>query len=210
MLEAQGLACIRGRRSLFTGLDLAVAPGQLLRITGENGSGKTSLLRILCGLLAPAAGEVTWNGVPVARDREEFHRALTYIGHAAGLKDELTPVENLAFAATLAGQPVQSGAIRNALQRFGVLHCAGLPVRSLSQGQRRRVALARLILAGAASLWILDEPFTALDSAAVDHLEGLITTHVTQGGMVVLTTHLEVAFTAGVIVVDLGSRTTRA
>lgn len=209
MLETFELSCTRGSRLLFDQLDLSIRPGQLIRIAGENGSGKTSLLRILCGLLPPTHGSVTWNGTTISRQREEYHRALAYIGHASGLKDELTPAENLAFSCALAGQPADVTTIRHALSLFGVLRCAALPVRNLSQGQRRRVALARLALARTASLWILDEPFTALDVAAVANLEALIAGHVAAGGMAVLTTHQEVSFSSAVTVVELGGRTGR-
>ena len=177
-------------------MHFSVLPGQLLRIGGENGSGKTSLLRILCGLLPPAEGEVRWHGEAITLKRDEFHREMTYIGHANGLKDDLTASENIEFASTLAGTRASSLAIRDALDRFGIAHCARLPVRHLSQGQRRRVALARLALPNHASLWVLDEPFTALDAGAVTILDQLLANHVADEGMVVLTTHQEVAFSA--------------
>jgi heme exporter protein A len=198
MLEADRLECVRGDRTLFRGLSFSVAPTQLLHLAGANGSGKTSLLRILCGLLSPAHGEIRWDGHPIASAslREEYAARLLYIGHANALKDELTALENLEIGGTLAGRQCTPKAALDALDELGVGRCAHLPVRALSQGQRRRVSLARLALrsmdAGnenGARLWILDEPFAALDTAAVAHLEHLIFRHVTAGGMAVLTTH---------------------
>lgn len=196
MLEADRLECVRGERTLFRGLSFSVAPTQLLHLAGANGSGKTSLLRILCGLLSPVQGEVRWNGRPIASLREEYAAELLYVGHANALKDELSALENLEIGGTLAGRRCTARAAQEALEELGVGRCAQLPVRALSQGQRRRVSLARLALrsmgAGTengARLWILDEPFAALDTAAVAHLEQLIVGHVTGGGMAVLTTH---------------------
>jgi len=199
MLEAHRLECTRGERTLFRGLSFSVAPAQLLHLGGANGAGKTSLLRILCGLLSPAHGEVRWDGQAIAGAREEYAEQLLYIGHANALKDELTALENLRIGAVLAGRRCTRDAALGALEELGVGRCAQLPVRALSQGQRRRVSLARLALGAraaqaldsgrAARLWILDEPFAALDAAAVAHLENLINAHVEGGGMVVLTTH---------------------
>jgi len=193
MLEADRLECVRGDRTLFRGLSFSVAPTQLLHLAGANGSGKTSLLRILCGLLSPVHGEVRWDGQPISSLREEYAARLLYIGHANALKDELTALENLEIGGTLAGRQCTAKAALDALDELGVGRCAHLPVRTLSQGQRRRVSLARLALGAgnenAARLWILDEPFAALDAAAVAHLEHLILRHVTTGGMAVLTTH---------------------
>lgn len=199
MLEAYRLECTRGERTLFRGLSFSVAPAQLLHLAGANGAGKTSLLRILCGLLLPAHGEVRWGGRPIAAMREEYASHLLYIGHANALKDELTALENLEIGGTLAGRRSTKDVAFAALEELGVGRCAHLPVRALSQGQRRRVSLARLALGAGgggengAALWILDEPFAALDTAAVAHLENLIATHVTAGGMVVLTTHQPMA-----------------
>jgi heme exporter protein A len=211
MLQANDLACVRGERALFARVSFALAAGQLLRIAGANGSGKTSLLRILCGLLTPTEGEVRWNDEPVSALREEFRRKLVYVGHPNGIKDDLTPLENLDTAATLAGLAPDRAAQRAALDAFGLKHCAALPARHLSQGQRRRVALARLVLASAVPLWILDEPFTALDAQALGLVAQLIAKHLAHGGMVVLTTHLEVAINAvQVVLVDLDLQARRA
>jgi heme exporter protein A len=196
MLEAVGLECVRGERTLFSGVEFTVERGALLRVAGANGSGKTSLLRIVCGLTPPARGEVRWDGRNVRASREEYARELVYIGHANALKDDLTARENLLIACALAGLRPGVAAADDALERFGVGRCAMLPARVLSQGQRRRTALARLALSAAAPLWVLDEPFTALDVAAVADLETLIGAHLDGGGSVVLTTHQEVAIAA--------------
>jgi heme exporter protein A len=197
VLEASELELERGGRRLFRGLSLALAPGELLRVAGANGSGKTTLLRILCGLLAPQAGEVRWQGTPIRRLREEFSRQLLYLGHAPAVKDELTAAENLSIACTLAGAPAAPGAVREALEAYG-LPSADVPVRRLSQGQRRRAALARLLLSAAVPLWLLDEPFTALDAAAARFTGELIAQHVARGGAAVYTTHQDAAISAAV------------
>ncbi len=193
MLEALDLECVRGERRLFSGLSFTVSSGQLVHLSGENGSGKTSLMRILCGLHTPYNGSVRWKGRPIASLDEDYHRDLVYVGHLNGIKDELTPLENLAIATTLSGISADADRRFDALSAFGVAACADLPVRYLSQGQRRRVALSRLALADDRPLWILDEPFNALDSAAVAQLRQLLSAHVGGGGMVVLTTHLDLA-----------------
>ena len=196
MLEAVDLQCVRGERTLFSGLDFALARGELLRVAGENGSGKTSLLRIVCGLTPPAHGEVRWEGSNIRSLKEEYAKQLVYVGHANALKDDLTARENLTIGSQLAGLDVPPRAAEDALERFGVGHCAMLPARVLSQGQRRRVALSRLALSSAVPLWVLDEPFTALDVKAVEDLQSLIGAHVGRGGSIVLTTHQEVAIAA--------------
>ena len=186
MLEATELECERGGRTLFRGLSFALRNGESLRIAGANGSGKTSLLRILCGLLTPSQGEVRWKGTRIQRLAEEYARHLVYIGHAAALKDDLTPFENLDVASRLAGARVHPDALRWALSTLAV---PDLPVRKLSQGQRRRAVLARLLLAESVPLWLLDEPFAALDAAASSYVEELIARHLAAGGSVAYTTH---------------------
>ena len=186
MLEAVDLECARGGRALFRGLSFSVEGGALLRIAGANGSGKTSLVRILCGLLTPNAGEVRWKGEPIQSLKEEYARHLVYLGHAAAVKDELSAAENLEFACTLAGLALSRNDIDRALGRMGVPDQA---LKRLSQGQRRRAALARLALSGAVPLWLLDEPFTALDGAAAELTRELIREHVARGAAVVYTTH---------------------
>lgn len=204
-LAAHRLTCVRGERTLFENVNLQVGSGQVLRVKGPNGSGKTSLLRILCGLATPAEGEIRWNDRPIRSSREEFHRDLAYIGHLPGAKDDLTALENLQVAATFAGVPADAAACESALARFGIADHADYPLKHLSAGQRRRVALGRLALAASIPLWILDEPFNALDVAAVEHLSALIGAHVAGGGIAVMTTHMEVAI-PGVetLAVDLG------
>ncbi len=193
MLEALRIECVRGERRLFHDLSFSVGRGQLVHVSGTNGRGKTSLLRILCGLHTPYSGSVHWKGSPIGSTAEEFHRDLCYVGHLNGMKEELTPLENLVISTTLAGARANETLLLAALDTFGIEDCADLPVRHLSQGQRRRVALARLALASASPLWILDEPFNALDSAAVVKLQRLLAKHVQAGGMIVMTTHLDLA-----------------
>ncbi|MFH1605331.1 MAG: cytochrome c biogenesis heme-transporting ATPase CcmA [Pseudomonadota bacterium] len=208
MLEAHRLECTRGERRLFHELSFRLGRGQLLRVAGANGSGKTSLLRIMCGLLAPSAGELRWQGKPIRSEREEYCRNLLFVGHLNALKDDLTALENLQFAAALGGMSADARRMFAALERFGVAHCADLPTKILSQGQRRRVALAKLALSAAVPLWILDEPFSALDVRAVAELERLLEAHIAAGGMVVLTTHQEVQVVAHAVMrVDLDLHT---
>jgi heme exporter protein A len=197
VLEASDLELERGGRRLFRGLSLALAPGELLRVAGANGSGKTTLLKILCGLLLPQAGAVRWQGTPIRRLREEYSRQLLYLGHAPAVKDELTAAENLGIACTLAGAPAAPQALREALDAYG-LPAGEVPVRRLSQGQRRRAALARLLLSTAVPLWLLDEPFTALDAAAARFTGELIAQHVARGGAAIYTTHQDAAISAAV------------
>lgn len=193
MLETVDLECVRGERLLFAGLALRAEGGTCLHVAGENGAGKTSLLRILCGLLTPTRGEVRWKGQEIRALREEFWQDLAYVGHANGVKDDLTAIENLQFANALGGRRAPPARVAEALQALGLAGFEQSQARWLSQGQRRRIALARLFLADAAPLWILDEPFTALDVRGVAVLTQLIGEHLRRGGLVVLTTHQEVA-----------------
>jgi heme exporter protein A len=196
MLEASQLECARGSRTLFSGVGFSLAPGALLRVTGANGRGKTTLLRALCGLLLPAAGEVRWKGERIRTLREEYWSDLLYVGHANALKDDLTPEENLAFACGIAGRAAPRERIHAALARFGIAGRERLPVRALSQGQRRRAALARLAVGTTQPLWILDEPFAALDAAGSELVQSLAGEHLARGGIVVLTTHQDARITA--------------
>lgn len=200
MLEARDLDCERGGRKLFGGLSFSLAAGALLRIAGANGSGKTSLLRILCGLLAPSAGEVRWKGEGIAALREEFSRQLVYLGHAPAVKDDLTPAENLDITCRLAGVPF---AARDLVLALDALAVPDRPVRKLSQGQRRRAALARLALSATVPLWLLDEPFAALDASASARVEALVREHVARGGAVAYTTHQATGLDAAARVIEL-------
>jgi len=190
VLEATELECERGGRRLFRSLSFSLAAGELLHVVGPNGSGKTSLLRILCGLLSPSSGSVSWEGAEIRRLREEYSKQLVYIGHAPAVKDDLTAAENLAITCGLAGLAVSSRAVQDALDRFG-LPRDRVPARQLSQGQRRRAALARLALSEPLPLWLLDEPFAALDASAIGLVEALIDAYVARGGSVVFTSHQE-------------------
>jgi heme exporter protein A len=189
VLDVQDLEARRGRRVLFSGLGFAARPGQLLRVAGPNGAGKTTLLRMLVGLTTPTAGQVRWLGQPLAPQREDFHRALAWIGHAASLKDDLSAIENLEAIATLAGDTATRAELAAALAEAGLKGRERLPARVLSAGQRRRVVLARLALPVRRALWVLDEPFNALDTAATEWLAGLVRAQLAQGGIVALTSH---------------------
>ena len=188
-LQARALACERGGYRLFEGVEFALSEGQALWLAGGNGSGKTSMLRLLAGLGLPAEGEVLWRGQPVRELREDFHRQLLYCGHAAGIKDDLAAWENVACSAALAGHRICRAQAEAALARAGLDAIAAVPAHSLSQGQRRRISLARLYLDPLPPLLLLDEPFTALDVRAVQALGERISAHLDSGGIVVYTTH---------------------
>jgi heme exporter protein A len=192
MLSAHELACERGERLLFKNLDIELGNGEALLVRGGNGHGKTSLLRILCGLSVPAAGVVRWRGEPISRAHEQYGREMAYLGHANGIKDDLTPVENLRLAAALGGRALELDAAVSALEKVGLARCLDIPARVLSFGQRRRVALAGLMTAGAL-LWILDEPLTGLDVHGVAMVEQMIRDHVLAGGLAIMTTHQPLA-----------------
>jgi len=195
-LQVRNVGCTRGDAELFTGLNFSLGAGEALRVAGGNGSGKTSLLRILSGLAQPASGEVCFNGRDIRRMRDAYCAGLLYLGHVNGVKDELLAWENLAMSARLAGQRLDCDAACELLAMLGLERSAELPTRALSQGQKKRVALARLWLQPARALWILDEPFTALDAGAVTQLCGRIDAHLLDGGMLVYTTHQEMALQA--------------
>ena len=196
MLETTRLDCVRGERHLFRALSFRLMPGELLSLQGRNGSGKTSLLRMLCGLLPPAGGEIRWRNEPIGKLGEDYRRELCFLGHQNAIKEELTPLENLMASARLADETLEEGAALDALETLGLAGREDLACRYLSQGQKRRVALARLVNERRA-LWLLDEPFVALDTAAVDLVAGLIGAHLQRGGLAVLTTHQAVDIPAG-------------
>jgi heme exporter protein A len=186
-LEVRDLGCVRGGRRLFRHVNFTLEPGKLLQVDGANGSGKTTLLRILAGLAEPAEGEVRVNGETLSEARNEFLQDVAYLGHAHGLKPDLSPLENLAYAVALnRARPGVSP--HETLRALGLERREHLPCRRLSEGQRRRTALARL-LCTQARLWLLDEPFTAVDRHGVIEIKRILRDHVAAGGMAALTTH---------------------
>jgi heme exporter protein A len=193
LLEARALACKRGRRLLFADLHLQLQPGTITWLRGTNGSGKTSLLRLLAGLSTPTEGQVLWNGVPLTQAGDQARQGILYISHANALKDDLSLLEALAFLAQLAGIGGARAGAAQALAQLGLQAQQHLAVRLLSQGQRRRGALARLALDDQPRTWLLDEPYDALDTASTQVLSDLITTHAARGGAVLLTSHQAVA-----------------
>jgi len=190
--SAEQLACIRGERVVFVRLDINLKSGEAILLLGPNGSGKSSLLRVLAGLLKPAAGRLTWDGHILAEDREAHAARIHYVGHHDAIKPVLSVVENLRFWARLHDPAEADGATEAALDRFGLAHLRDVPGQLLSAGQKRRLNLARL-LAAPAVLWLLDEPSVALDKASVKTLEAVIAEHRAAGGMVALSTHAEVS-----------------
>ena len=188
MLEISKLACSRGDHRLFSGLSFTLASGQIMQVHGANGSGKTSLLRTLCGFLMPDEGEIIWCGQNIRELEEDYCADMLYLGHLNAIKDELSAVENLRISAGLSGIELEDKEAASALRRMGLRGKERLPTKVLSQGQRRRVSLARLLISDA-KLWILDEPLAALDVGAVVLIQELIAEHLTQGGMVIFTTH---------------------
>ena len=198
MLEVTGLECVRGERRLFVGVGFRLQEGELLSLQGRNGSGKTSLLRMLCGLSPAAAGEIRWRGEIIAKLGDDYRRELCYLGHHDAIKDEFSPFENLQASARLADQALDEGAALEALERLGLAGRADLACRYLSQGQKRRVALARLC-SDRRALWVLDEPYVALDAAAIELVAGLIGDHLQRGGLAVLTTHQPVEVAAACV-----------
>jgi heme exporter protein A len=196
MLRGINLACVRGERPLFSGVDLGVDAGQWLHVRGANGVGKTSLLRLLAGLAQPAGGEIRWADRPIATGATAYRSDLLFLGHQGALKDDLTALENIELAGALDGAPPPRVAVLAALRRFGLQGREALPVRVLSAGQKRRVLLARL-LTRKARLWVLDEPFAALDARAVELLGELLAGHLAGGGMAVVTSHQDVPLPGG-------------
>lgn len=184
MLEARELLCERDGRTLFSGLSFTLNAGEWVQITGSNGAGKTTLLRLLTGLSRPDAGEVLWQGQPLHQVRDSYHQNLLWIGHQPGIKTRLTALENLHFY----HRDGDTAQCLEALAQAGLAGFEDIPVNQLSAGQQRRVALARLWLTRA-TLWILDEPFTAIDVNGVDRLTQRMAQHTEQGGIVILTAH---------------------
>ena len=188
MLEVSNLACSRGDHRLFSGLSFTLHPGQIMQVQGANGSGKTSLLRTLCGFMMPDEGGIAWCGESIRNLDEEYYAEMLYLGHLNAIKDELSALENLRISAGLSGVELDEKEAMNALRRMGLRRREMLPTKVLSQGQRRRVALARLLVSDA-KLWILDEPLTALDVGAVTLIQDLVAEHLARHGMVIFTTH---------------------
>ena len=188
MLEISNLACSRGDHRLFSGLSFKLHFGQIMQVQGANGSGKTSLLRTLCGFITPDEGDIFWRGEKISELDEDYYAEVMYLGHLNAIKDELSALENLCISSGLSGVELDEKEAMAALKRMGLRGREMLPTKVLSQGQRRRVALARMLVSDA-RLWILDEPLTALDVGAVALIQELIEEHIAQQGMVIFTTH---------------------
>jgi len=196
MLDISDLECVRGNRTIFRDVSFAVRPGDCFRLTGPNGSGKTSLLRMLCGLLPPAHGTICWMGTNIHKLDEDYFSEMTYIGHRHGVKDELTALENLRVSCGLSGIEISRQSAVSALARMRLEDRIDTPARLLSEGQRRRVALARLLVRRT-SLWLLDEVMTSLDTEAVQLVQWMIEEHLSVGGMAVVATHQELTLSEG-------------
>jgi len=193
----------RGDRHVLQGVSTQVRPGELLHVSGPNGTGKTTLLRVISGLLRPEQGSVTWRGQSIASHRTDYQGALAYAAHEPALKGDLTALENLRFSV---GLKRRSGAVelRGALERTGVSACADLPARVLSAGQRRRVSLARVV-AMQASVWLLDEPYANLDASGAELVSGLLQAHVAAGGLALVVAHRELTLACSVRRLELNS-----
>jgi len=200
-LEAREITCVRGNRALFSGLDLQLFAGQCLHIRGENGVGKTSLLRLLTGLASPESGEVYWCGHPIKKQASEYRSKLLFLGHRDALKEDLSAIENLRMYAAIDGIVLSERDAFASLWRFGLKGREDLPINCLSAGQKKRVLMARM-LTRRAQVWILDEPFNALDTHAVGELQDLIVEHLQGNGVVALTSHQPLTI-SGLRVLDL-------
>jgi len=188
-LSGRALTLFRGERCLFSGLDFALGPGETLLLEGSNGSGKTSLMKAIVGMIELEEGEILWAGEPVRRNRQGFHAALVWMAHRVGFKPDLTLVENLAFERTL--RPQRKTDLDEVLERLEIRRLKSLPLRALSAGQQRRVALARMLLSDV-PLWLMDEPFTNLDRDGRALVVRLVEEHVSRGGLCVMAAHQDV------------------
>ncbi|HMH44394.1 MAG TPA: cytochrome c biogenesis heme-transporting ATPase CcmA [Pyrinomonadaceae bacterium] len=188
MLEVINLTCVRGTRRLFKELSFSAESGELVELRGPNGSGKTSLLRILCGLATPAAGEVRWNETSIRSLGEEYFGSVVYLGHQNAVKDELTTIENLRISSAVSGYALDKKEAQEILKRVGLTQQQNLPARVLSAGQRRRLALTRL-LTSKARLWFLDEVLTSLDNTAMNQSREFISQHLKNDGIAIVATH---------------------
>jgi len=197
LLDVINIECTRGDRSLFCAVTFSVRPGQLLHITGRNGAGKTTLLRTICGLTRPARGEIRWGSESIRKLGDEYFRALAFVGHNNGIQGELTCVENLRAASEL-HRPVDDESITEAMAQIGLAAYIHMPAKVLSQGQKRRLALARLLLLDK-KLWVLDEPFSALDTDSVTNMDRIIGNHIDAKGMVILTSHQTLTVSAATV-----------
>ncbi|HLN98296.1 MAG TPA: cytochrome c biogenesis heme-transporting ATPase CcmA [Pyrinomonadaceae bacterium] len=195
ILEVKNLRCVRGERLLFTNVNFSLAPGGFLQLTGPNGSGKTSLLRIVCGLMTPEWGEIRWQGAHIRSLGEEYSRAISYLGHRNAVKEELSSLENLRISSGLSGCEITRDQAQEALAFVGLGGRENLPARFLSEGQRRRLAVARLITCKT-PLWVLDEVLASLDHAAATLIESLIDKHLSKGGLAIVATHQELHISA--------------
>jgi heme exporter protein A len=184
-LSAQGILLYRGERCLLNQVSLSLSPGEGMLLRGANGTGKTTLLRVLCGLTLPEEGEVRWEGADIRRQRDTWQRTLAWSGHKAGLKSELTVLENLQFSAGLGGSQLP-----DIPAELGLTDCLNLPARVLSAGQQRRSSLARVLL-GTARVWILDEPYTNLDAQGQSYLSDCLSRHLSHGGLAIIASHGE-------------------
>jgi len=199
-LSANNLTLIRGESCLFQGLEFALNPGELLLLEGQNGSGKTSLMRAIAGMLSLESGEIFWNDMPVSGQRQEFHGSLVWLAHRTGLKGDLTLVENLRFEGSLRRQANTDPEV--IYERLGITRLKRLALRSLSAGQQRRVALARMLMA-AVPLWLMDEPFTNLDREGRQLVMDLTQEHLERGGMCVMAAHQDIEIASPIVRVRL-------
>ena len=196
MLEVNNLSCKRGHRILWQNISFHLQAGSCLRVNGANGAGKSTLLRMIAGLSTAQSGEILWQGQSLAHDRESFHMQMRYLGHTVPLKDDLNALENLQFLSQLVGQQITQFEAIAALAYWDMEQFAHLPVGSMSQGQRQRVALSRLSTGPQAQIWILDEPWNSLDALGVNQLNDLLNQYILAGGMAIITSHQEVQLEA--------------